>query len=484
MTDAVLPLLVVVPIAAAVAPFVASLRFEDAGWYVAAAATTVELALAVYAASLFVGAGRYTHELGGVDSSYGIELALDGLSAPVAVLVAAVAFGVLAYTRSAGPRGNAFYSAYLLLTGGLMGVSVTADVFNMYVFLEITGLTAYALVASDGGGRSAYAAFQYLIIGTVGASLYLVGVGYAFVATGTLNMHDLSLRLAEVGYTDTLVLASFAFVVAGLAVKTALYPLHTWQPDAYAAAPYGVAGYVAALVSTVAAYALGRVVLTVYTPEFLSTAPVASSFLLYFAAFSVVAGSALAVLQTDVRRMLAYSSVSQFGIVVAAFAVATPTAVYGGVVHLVGHAVVKAGLFLGAGALAYTAASPRVDALSGVAGDSRVASASVATLLFVLVGVPPSVVFVGKWYVAVGAIEAGQDVVAAVVLVSTLLTLAYSLRVVDHLYFGDRAAADGGERRVTVGMLAVVSVAAVAAVALGLAAAYFEPLLRIPEVVG
>ncbi|MFP4188666.1 MAG: proton-conducting transporter membrane subunit, partial [Halobacteriales archaeon] len=401
------------------------------------------------------------------------------------VVVAVVSLGTLGYTRTAGPRSNSFYSGYLLLTAGLIGVTVTADVFNLYVFIEITGLAAYALIASGGDGRSAYAALKYLLVGTVGASLYLIGVAYAFVATGTLNMADLSARLADVGYGNTVVLASFAFIVAGLGVKVALFPLHTWQPDAYSAAPYGVAGYVSALVSTVAAYALGRVVLTVYTTGFLSANPAVSSGLVYFGALSIVAGSVLAVYQTDVRRLLAYSSVSQFGLIVTAFGIGNPTSVFGGVVHLFGHAIMKGALFLAVGIIAYRLGVTRLNEYAGVARQMPYAGAAFTVLALSLVGVPPAVGFVGKWYVAVGAVRAGETGVAVVIFASTLLTLMYVVRIVDRMYYGDYdAVADGGTARVTRGMVALVVIAAVVVVALGPAASTAQKTLALGEVLG
>jgi multicomponent Na+:H+ antiporter subunit D len=485
VTDALLGAVIALPVLASVVPLVASFWKEDVGWYVAVVALAANAALIGSVVSSFVVEGRLSHEVGGVAVPYGIELALDGLSAPVLVVIALVSLGTLVYTRTAGPRSNSFYSGYLLLTAGLVGVTVTADVFNLYVFIEITGLAAYALIASGGDGRSAYAALKYLLVGTVGASLYLIGIAYAFVATGTLNMADLSARIADVGYSDTVVLASFAFVVAGLGVKVALFPLHTWQPDAYSAAPYGVTGYVSALVSTVSAYALGRVVLTVYTPEFLTANPVVSSGLVYFGALSIVAGSVLAVLQTDVRRLLAYSSVSQFGLVVAGFGIGNATSVFGGVVHLFGHAVMKGALFLAVGIVAYRLGVTRIDEYAGVARRVPYAGAAFAVLALSLVGIPPAIGFVGKWYVALGAVRAGETGVAVVIFASTLLTLMYVARILDRMYYGEakEAVADGGAR-VTRGMLALVVLAAVAVVALGPAASMAQETLALGEVLG
>jgi len=491
VTDALLGVVIALPVLASVVPLVASFWREKVGWHVALVALSANAVVVATVVRSFVADGRLSHEVGGVDVPYGIELALDGLSAPVLVVVAVVSLCTLVYTRNAGPRSNSFYSGYLLLTAGLVGVTVTADVFNLYVFIEIMGLTAYALIASGGDGRSAYAALKYLLLGTVGASFYLIGVAYAFVATGTLNMADLSVRLADVGYGDTVVLASFVFIVAGLAVKVALFPFHTWQPDAYSAAPYGVAGYVSALVSTASAYALGRLVLTVYTPDFLASNAVVSTALVYIGALSIVAGSVLAVFQTDVRRLLAYSSVSQFGLIVAAFGVANEASVFGGVVHLFGHALMKGGLFLAAGIVAYRLGVTRLDEYAGAARRVPYAGAAFAVLALSLVGVPPTVGFVGKWYVALGAVRAGETVVAVAIFASTLLTLMYVARALDRMYYGNlraddaSVAADGaGGRRVTRGMVALVALAAVAVVALGPAASAAQETLGVAEVLG
>jgi multicomponent Na+:H+ antiporter subunit D len=489
MTDAVV-LAVVVPLLAGVVSLLAGLGRERSGWTVAVVATVLELGLALVVLATVLREGRVAYAVGGFLPPAGIELVADGLSAPVLVLVAAVSLAVVVYARRAGPRGNAFFTVYLLLVGGLAGVTLTGDVFNMYVFLEITGLAAYALVASGDSARSAVAGLKYLVVGTIGASLFLLGAGYAFVATGTLNMGDLSTQLAAAGYDSRLVLAAFGLLVTGLLVKIALFPVHSWQPDAYTFAPDSVSTLISALVSTVAAYALARVVFSVFTVEFFAAVPVARTALVYAAAVSIVAGSALAVVQSEIKRMLAYSSVSQFGMIVAAVALATESAAVGGLVHLLGHAVLKGGLFAAAGVVAVRTGARTVDDYAGLAGRAPVAAAAVAVLGLALVGVPPGVGFVGKWYIAVGAVESGRWVVAAVILVSTLLTLAYVARVLERMYFAREGTApstpavstDGGSGDgrpdVSPGMVGVVVLAAVAAVALGFAGSGIEDLLE------
>jgi len=374
-------------------------------------------------------------------------------------------------------------------------MSVTGDVFNLYVFLEITGLAAYALVASGEGGDAALAALKYLIVGTVGASLFLLGIGYAYVATGTLNMADLSVKLADVGHTATLVRAAFGLMVVGLFVKVAVFPLHTWQPTAYADAPDAVSGLISALVSTVAAYALIRIVFSVFTVGFLDANPLARVILLVAAAVSILLGSLLAVSQDDIKRMLAYSSVSQFGLIVGAVAIANGTALTGAAIHLVGHAVMKGGLFLAAGSVATATGARTVGEFEGLAERLPASSGAFALLAFGVVGVPPTVGFVGKWYVALGAVEAESWPLAIVIFLSTLLTLAYVARLVERMYFREPAgespevaadaagettgvAADGrGTTLPSAGMRATVLTAAALAVVLGaLAYGYAQAL--------
>jgi multicomponent Na+:H+ antiporter subunit D len=495
-------LLVAGPILASVLALLLGLAWARTGWPLAVLASVVQTGAALVLAVRVFDSGTVRYVVGGFDAPFGIELVVDGLSATMAVLVAVVALGVLGYARAAGPRSNSFYATYLLLVAGLTGVSVTGDVFNMYVFLEITGLAAYALVASGESGESALAALKYLLLGTVGASLFLLGVGYAYVATGTLNMADLADQLAAAGYTTPLVRAAFGLIVVGLFVKIAVFPLHTWQPSAYAGAPDSVSALISALVSTVGAYALIRVVFTVFTVDFLAANPFARNVFVAGAVVSIVVGSLLAVAQPEIKRMLAYSSVSQFGLIVGAVAVANGTALTGAAIHLVGHAIMKGGLFLAAGTIASTTGARTVEEFEGLAERLPVSAGAFGLLAFAMVGVPPAIGFVGKWYIALGAVQAQAWPLAVVILASTLLTLAYFARLVERMYFREptgnapnvesREAVQEADRDVDVvadgtgatpttaslGMRVAVLAAAVVAVVLGVFAVEYGQLLE------
>jgi len=476
VSDAVV-VLVALPVVAATVPPVVSRRVDGVGWPVAAAAATAQTALATWVGWRVLADGPLRTVVAGLPAVLGIELAVDRLSAAFVVLVAVAGLWGLAYTRRGGPRSAPGASLYLLLLAGLTGICVVRDVFTLYVFLEIAGLAAYALVALGDGRDAAPAALRYLLVGTVGASLYLLGVGYLYVATGALNMGVLADRLATVGYDDRLVLAAFVLVAVGLGVKIALFPVHTWKPDAYQAAPPGITAVLAALVSTVAAYALVRVVLAAFTGAFLAANPRLVAGLRAAAVLSIVAGALLALPQRRVRRLLAYSSVSQFGIAVAGLALGTRLGVLGGVVHLLGHAVMKAGAFAAAGTIEAGYDARTVDEFADAAAHQPVASAALATLVLGLVGIPPLVGFFGKWYVALSAVRTGAWATAAAVLLSTALSLAYFARLLQRLYL-ERREGRPTPAPVSTGMVASGVLAALAALGLGLASAELIAALR------
>ena len=493
-----LALVVAVPLLGAVLPVLVGRRTRVSR-LLSGGILLVQFGLAVAVTMSVARQGRLSYVVGALPSEVGIGLAADAVTSVFLLLVAgsAVAFFATVRTESS-TYGD---SLWLLLVAGLSGVTVTADVFNLYVFLEISGLAAYALVATGRGASAALAAFRYLLVGTVGATLYLLGVGYLYVATGTLSMAGLAVALRTIGYDSTLVVTSFVLVAVGLGVKIALFPLHTWKPAAYATSPADVSALLATLVSTIAGYGLVRVTFDVFTLEFLTVVPAARVALLLAGAVSVVAGGLLTLRQTDVRRLLAYSSVLQFGLIVVAIGVATPAAVTGALVLLVSHAVAKGGLFAAFGLLASDLDLKTVADYTGFVRDAPLFTVAASVVFSSLVGLPPTAGFAGKWYVALGAVAAESWTIAALVVGSTLLSILYVGHVVETMVFAtstanasDRvgresadqshASTDGGRLQtdsLTRASL-LLAVVGVAVVALGLwssdLAAWFQPVVE------
>ncbi|MFC7081378.1 proton-conducting transporter membrane subunit [Halorussus caseinilyticus] len=490
MTALLLPALVALPVVGAA---LAVLAGDRLGRWVTAGTLALQTGLAAALVGRVADDGPTRTVVGGFRPAVGVELRADPLAALIVALVAAVAGGAAWYAGAVGARSAHADALVLLLAAGLSGVGLTADLFNLYVVLEITGLAAYALVALGERG-SARAALRYLFAGTVGATLYLLGVGYLYVATGHLNIDKSSVFVSGLAPSSTLALAAFAFVFAGLAVKIPLVPVHTWLPDAHAQASVSASVVLSALVTTAGVYALVKVLYGVFGVEFLTAVPAVGALVSGLGAVSVLVGGALALRESKVKRVLAYSTVSQLGVVVVGAGLGTRLGLTGAAVHLLGHAITKAGLFFAAGLLSLSTGAKTVEECAGVGKRAPVVGAAFAVLSLGMVGVPPTVGFAGKWYVLVAAASAEAWPLVAAVLASSLLSLAYFGRILARMFFAppaDGLPADAGEPSVgggtpanadapteSVGASVLPILAALATLALGLSAATLAQFLE------
>ncbi|HXE81524.1 MAG TPA: proton-conducting transporter membrane subunit, partial [Vicinamibacterales bacterium] len=366
---------------------------------------------------------------------WGIEYVVDPLGGLMAALVSvfAVAAAVYAgpFVQQLRPRdAGVFHAVYLLLTAGLLGIVVTGDLFNLYVFLEISSLAAYALLAL-GGGRSVVASFRYLLLGTAAGTLYLLGVGCLYAVTGTLNMADVTARVTD-HFGSPAVTMGIVLIAVGLAVKTALFPLHGWLPDVYTYAPAPVAGFIAGVMTKVSAYAMLRVLFFVLRLD--GAAADVLRVLGWVAAAAALAGSVMALAQTDVRRILAYSSVGQMGYIILGFAIGTPLALTGALLHVLNHAVMKSCLFLSAGTVLYRTGESHLRGYHGIARRMPLTLAAFTVAAASIVGLPPTGGFFSKWYLLTAAFDAGRWPFAVVLVVSSLLSAVYMFRVIERAY--------------------------------------------------
>ena len=256
---------VVAPLIAA--PLCVLLRRGALAWLVAVAVSWIALAIAIQLLIQVTATGPVSYELGGWAAPWGIEYRVDSVNAFVLLIVSGISAVTAPYARGTiareipEDRHHLFYSAYLLCLTGLLGITITGDAFNVFVFLEISSLSSYALISLGSERKALTAAYQYLVMGTIGATFFLIGVGLIYAMTGTLNMADIAARLDPVEHTRT-VLAAFAFIVVGLGLKLALFPLHLWLPNAYAYAPSAVTVLLAATATKVAVYTMLRFVFT------------------------------------------------------------------------------------------------------------------------------------------------------------------------------------------------------------------------------
>ncbi len=387
--------------------------------------------------------GTISYAEGGWRAPWGIELRIDLLNALVLLVVTAICAIVL----MASPRSfdqeiwrehhPKVYALYLLCMTGLAGMTVTGDAFNIFVFLEISSLSSYALISQGTTRRALTSSIQYLVMGTIGGTFILLGIGMVYMVTGTLNIADMAVRLAAVGPNRT-VLVALACVGIGTAIKLALFPLHIWLPNAYTYAPAIVTAFLAATATKVAYYVLVRFIFSIFGAPLAFGELRLEAVLMPLAIAAMFAGSIVAIFQDDLKRMLAYSSVAQIGYMVLGLSLASVSGLTGGLVHLFNHAVMKCGLFLVMAAVLLRVGSTRLEAFAGLGRRMPLTMAAFVVGGLSLIGVPLTVGFVSKWYLVMGALEAGLWPVAVLILLSSLLALIYIWRVVEVAYFRPR----------------------------------------------
>ena len=409
-------------------------------WPFVLAVSLGTLGFAAILLSRVIESGAFSYALGGWSAPWGIEYRLDLLNAFVVMLIALIGAVVIAYAPASVAREIAaenqphFYAAFLLCLTGLLGISITGDAFNVFVFLEISSLSTYGLISLGRDRRALTAAYNYLIIGTIGATFILIGIGLLYMMSGTLNMADLAARLPAVAHTRTITVA-FAFLSVGLTLKLALFPLHMWLPNAYTYAPSVVTAFVAATATKVSIYVFMRFVFTIFGADFAFETMRLNWFLLPLALVGIFAASAVAIYQTDLKRLLAYSSVAQIGYMMLGISFGSVTGLTAAIVHLFNHALMKGALFLAVGCIFLRANSVQLDNLAGLGRRMPVTCFAFVLGGLGLVGVPFTVGFVSKWYLILGALERGWWPVAALVLVSSLMALVYIWRFVETAYF-------------------------------------------------
>ena len=454
MIAAHLPALqIVLPLAAA--PLCLLLRRGTLAWALALAASWAALVCAALLLRQVLISGPISYALGSWAAPWGIEYRVDAVNGFVLLIVAAVGAVILPYARASvahelpEEQHATFYTALLLCLTGLLGVTITGDAFNLFVFLEISSLSSYVLIALGRDRRALTAAFQYLVMGTIGATFIVIGVGLLYMVTGTLNMMDLAERLPPLAGNRT-VLAAFAFLTVGTGLKLALFPLHFWLPNAYAYAPSVVTGFLAATATKVSVYVLLRFFFTVFGIGYSFELMAIGKLLIPLAAIAILVCSTVAIFQNDVKRMLAYSSIAQIGYMIMGIGFATTTGLTAGILHLFNHAMMKGGLFLALGCVFLRVGSVRLEALHGLGKRMPLTMFSFVLGGLSLVGVPLTVGFISKWYLVQAALERDSFqgwILAAVVLVGSLLALVYVWRVVEAAYFKP---APEGEAKVTV----------------------------------
>ena len=447
-------LIVLLPLSAALLCMAFTLVHRHLGRDLVLLSLGASLVLSVIQLKQVIHRGAVSYRFGGYAVPYGIEFRIDSISAVMLVMIFTIGLSTALFCMSFEAKdGNRIkigggYTLLALLVVGMSGMTSTGDIFNLYVFLEITSLSGYCLIAL-GGSRGLVAAFRYMLVGTVAATFYLLGAGILYSQTGTLNMGDMH-RLLAAGVSTEAQAAAMIFFIAAFGIKMALFPFHGWQPSAYAHAEAGARPLIAGVMGKIPAYALFRYLFCVYGTEF----RLLDKFLLVTGILScagIIYGSIRAMAQTDLRKMLAYSSIAQIGYISLGFATGCPAGIAGGFMHMLAHAFMKSGLFFGTGAIRQKYGSMELDDLGYIYRKMPLTSFLLVTASLSMVGIPPLAGFFSKWYIGLGAAESHHLVYLFVLVISSLLNAVYFFKLFEKMFMAkdkklpDRLTGQAGE---------------------------------------
>ncbi|MEW6507536.1 MAG: monovalent cation/H+ antiporter subunit D family protein [Bacteroidota bacterium] len=404
----------------------------------AISSTLIAASLSVYGFIYVLYNGTIRYNFGGWTPPIGIEYVYDPLSSFVSLVINFIALVVLTHSykpveQELEGKQTAYYSVVMLLLTGFNGMIITGDLFNLYVFIEIASLAGYALI-SVGEKKAPFAAFRYLIIGTIGASFYLLGIGYLYFMSGTLNMTDLAGILPMIKESPT-ILVSLILIVVSIGVKMAIFPMHGWLPDSYTYAPTSTSSLIAPLGTKVGAYAMMRLLFFVFGVEYFAKELPVEDLIAVFSCGGIIFGSVMAIAQKELKRMLAYSSIAQIGYIGLGIGLANQFGFIGAVLHLLNHSFMKATLFFVAGNLRTKTGMSDITLFDNSYRKKYPWTMMAFTIAALsMVGIPPLAGFFSKWYLALGTIENSRWLYLAVILISSLLNAVYFFRIIEKIY--------------------------------------------------
>jgi multicomponent Na+:H+ antiporter subunit D len=427
------------------APLVLLLQPRGLAWAAATVASAFAFAIAIVLTLGVLDGNNFSYDMGSWPAPYGIELGVDAFSAIVLLVVTgASALALLAgfHTLDAEietERQPLFYAAWLLALAGLNGILVSADAFNIFVFMEISALASYVLIAGGSDRRALPAVFKYLIMGTIGATFYLIGIGLIYMMTGTLNLADMETRIHKVADLKPILVAA-GFITVGLGLKAAMFPLHLWLPNAYTYAPHAVTVFLAACSTKVSLYLLLRFDFFVFQPNLDHHAIQFSYFLMPLALLAILVASGAALFEQNIKRLFAYSSVAQVGYILLGASLVSLAGLTASIVHIFNHALAKGALFLAIACLAKGLPTLRLENIGGIARQMPWTMGAFVVAGLSLIGIPGTAGFVSKWSLVSAAFAEGGiigGVLIVVIVLGSLMALAYVWRVVEPAYFGD-----------------------------------------------
>lgn len=428
------PLFIIIPLAGAFIIPIFGKRIKPFGSLMAVLTTLSSAALSIFTLLAVSAQKVLVYNVGGWPAPFGISVVVDGLAVFMLVTVNIIAFLValfsIDYIRKYTDTWK-FYTLFILMLSGMNGVLIAGDLFNLYIFLEVSAIAGYSLVAFGTKAEELEASFKYAVMGAVASSFILIGIAILYSYTSTLNMADMALLLAAKGASGVIPFVSVLFLM-GFGLKGSLVPFHAWLPDAHTSAPTPISAMLSGvLIKVLGVYSLLRIFFNV-----LGVSDKVLSIFMFLGAISIMAGVLLAVGQWDFKRLLAYHSISQIGYIMLGVGLGSPVGIFGGLFHLFNHSIFKSLLFLNSGAIDYSIRTRNLKEMGGLsqimpvtANTSLIASMSIA-------GIPPLNGFFSKLIIILACVQANRLGYAFWAVAGSLLTLASFMKVQRYAFFG------------------------------------------------
>ena len=428
-----------IPILIIISPLLAAFLVLLTRKYKIILATTsiiISIVFILTLSSRILSGDKVIYHLGGWRGPLGISLMIDGLSFFFSLIVLGLGLLVIIYSIPERHYGRTYYFLLLISLSSMIGISFTADIFNMYVFYELLSLVVYLLIAYNEKGMALKASFNYLIMGGVGLSFFLLGIGFLYAMTGTLDISHIAERLpAAFDSSVKMVIMSFVLIATGIGIKIAVFPLHGWLPDAHSMAPSPVSALLSGITVEIGIYCLIRVIYNVFSTEAFSIIINSGhTILIVLGVVTLLFGAGMALVQTDLKRLLAYSTINQIGIIFIGLGIGTEMGLTGALFHVLNHAMIKGALFFCAGIMIAKAGTREVQGFSGFGRQQPSIAFAFTIASLGMIGIPPTNGFVSKWLICLAAVEAGYTVLAVIILIASAITAAYYFRVIQMFF--------------------------------------------------
>ncbi|SHJ96039.1 multisubunit sodium/proton antiporter, MrpD subunit [Anaerobranca californiensis DSM 14826] len=388
--------------------------------------------------------GSFQYYLGGWQPPWGITISIDYLGIFMLLVINIISLLITIYAEMdiCHEIGNDncpwFYTLFILLVGAMSALVLSNDLFNIFVFTEIATITACGIIAVKPNKTCVEASFKYLMLSTLGSGLILLGIALLYMVTGHFNLDFIAEELSTAIQLYPLnIIVSLALFIIGFGIKSALFPLHVWLPDAHSSAPSPSSAILSGVVVKIYAIVLLRIIYKVYGIGIFTQIPI-PEIILVMATLAIFAGSLFAIAQEDIKRMLAFSSVAQIGYIFLGIALLNLNSVSGGILHIANHAMMKSLLFLAAGAIIYKTGVRKISDLEGIGFKMPITMVLFSIGALSMVGIPGFNGFISKYYLVIGALDAHKPFYALVIIISSLLNAVYYLPIVIKAFFGQK----------------------------------------------